>query len=475
MVLKKRGLFVLAVLLILPRFILANTEFEEPEYKRKIKFSGMASITEGQFVAGHHKQQKFEYRPWVHLAIAQIRLDAFIGERLQVIVAPEVKLWYNNYPYSDVPDWSSKPFRQYSTVAIDNGVGIISIGDVDDPFMKFAAGVMHYKYNADARNLGEYLFRSGVHPAYIFTEFDYAFSRIHGFRLSSELLDKRLTLDLFLHFEPEIHPVLDGSVSFLAGYKIPSLLDVGAAIQFERCFPVSGKELHTPTTSETNQYLTSTGKEEYFSFGGTKLMARASFDFKGLLPGGGIRERFGKEDGKIYAEIGVLGLKNVTKYNPSVDAITSDTLYAPDTSNNYYNNIGERIPIMFGINIPTFKVLDVLSLELEWYGWPYTNSFYDQGFDYANPLPKPPQSYPKDAYVKDNWKFSIFLKRQIMHGFSVIGQVARDHTHSYIYHEAQRDEEEVFTLPDNIESFGDVFTPITWGEFGWWLKLQYNF
>jgi hypothetical protein len=463
-------LFFAALLFLLNYSAVAQDD--ELQTGRKVDFSGSVSLTEGQFVGGHHKQKAFEYRPWSHLSIAQIRMDAYVGERLHIIVAPEVKLWYNNYPITDIADRSSLPFRQYSTVAIADGQGILSFGDVEQPFLQFAAGVMHYKYNPDSRNLGEYLFRTGVHPPYIFTEFDYAFARVHGLRVGSTLLDRRLNLDLLLSFEPEIHPVLDASLTFLAGYKIPSLIDVGAGIQFNRLMPVSGKTITTPTNGTKNSYLTSTGEEKNFSFGGTKLMARATFDPKGILPEG-VARIFGKEDGKIYAEMSVLGVKNYTKYH--MVASGNDTAYVSDTADNYYSKIGERIPIMFGFNIPTFKILDVLSFEWEWYGWPYTNSYYDQGFGYENPLPKPAQSYSADSYIKDNWKFSIYVKREVVKGFSIIGQVARDHTHAYIYAEAQRDEEEIFTLPDNIESIGDLFTPITWGEFGWWLKLQYNF
>ena len=113
--------------------------------------------------------------------------------------------------------------------------------------------------------------------------------------------------------------------------------------------------------------------------------------------------------------------------------------------------------------------------RVAWAGKKADQHQHHQGFGYENPIPKPAQSYPASAYKKDNWKFSIYAKRQVFGGFSVIGQLARDHTHAYIYAEAQRDEEEIFTLPDRIESIKDFFTPIKWGEFGWWLKLQYNF
>jgi hypothetical protein len=68
-----------------------------------------------------------------------------------------------------------------------------------------------------------------------------------------------------------------------------------------------------------------------------------------------------------------------------------------------------------------------------------------------------------DYQVSDNWKYSFNVKKTITKGFSVIGQIARDHTHHDIYYptyEAKDLYEEIFTQKDN---------------WGWWLKLQYSF
>jgi hypothetical protein len=51
-----------------------------------------------------------------------------------------------------------------------------------------------------------------------------------------------------------------------------------------------------------------------------------------------------------------------------------------DTSDEYYpgyNDLLKRTPIMFGFNVPTCKVLDVLSLEAEWWdSYPFANSYW---------------------------------------------------------------------------------------------------
>ena len=71
----------------------ASGAFSDENVEREVAFSGVVSITEGQFLKGHHKQKPYEHRPWHHMAISQLRLDAYVGERIHIIVAPEVKLW----------------------------------------------------------------------------------------------------------------------------------------------------------------------------------------------------------------------------------------------------------------------------------------------------------------------------------------------------------------------------------------------
>ena len=109
---------------------------------------------------------------------------------------------------------------------------------------------------------------------------------------------------------------------------------------------------------------------------------------------------------------------------------------------------------MFGFNIPAFKLLDYLSVELEWYGWPYaSNYYYLDGFYWNLPL-------PKGASGSSAWKYSFNLRKTMWNHISIIGQIARDHTRHDVYYNGQADVYEIFQTKD---------------EWGWWLKLQYNF
>jgi len=73
-------------------------------------------------------------------------------------------------------------------------------------------------------------------------------------------------------------------------------------------------------------------------------MGRLTIDPKGFIP----LSIFGKEDLKLYAEDRDPGSQGLPGQN------LNDSLVA-------YDDITERMPIMFGLHVPTFKVLDVLA------------------------------------------------------------------------------------------------------------------
>ena len=124
-----------------------------------------------------------------------------------------------------------------------------------------------------------------------------------------------LSLDLMLTQETQIIPINDWSLSFLAGYKVPNFLDIGAGIMFDRLIPISG-QLDNPVNGNT--FYTGNGTLDTLSWGGTKVMARVALDPKGLLPAD-FSKIFGKEDGNIYAEAAILGLKNIQAYKKAGD------------------------------------------------------------------------------------------------------------------------------------------------------------
>jgi hypothetical protein len=116
---------------------------------------------------------------------------------------------------------------------------------------------------------------------------------------------------------------------------------------------------------------------DYYTFKGFKTMARFSINFGTLL---GMDESMGQDAFKLYGEWALFGVKDQPFY---------------------YDRKSERMPVMVGLNIPTFGILDE----------------YIEG--------------SRDARIKeiekDDWKWSIYARKQITEGLTVFGQAARDH------------------------------------------------
>lgn len=424
----------------------------------KLDISGSTAIEEGQFVKAHFVGaaiKQMDYPIWNHRGYARLSLSATIGDRLRITIEPEIKLWSNTYAENLEADHSALPFRQWTKVTIEEGEGVYKFDNSDKPWLALAIGIMPYKYNPDAYNLGEYLFRSGCYPPYIITSFDRPYANLAGIRLNSTLKE-HFTQDLLFITETNILPMFDWSLAYLASYSLPSFFSVGAGIDLHHYFPVIGNSTTPKFTS--NSYLDENGNVQYYTFKGIKLMGRASIDFKGFLPEG-LRNHMGAEDAKIFGEAAVLGVQNYTSYLRAQDS----SLYK-DTLKNYYTDLSQRMPLMAGINIPTFKLLDVLSIQGEWWKWQYLNSYFMQ--DYKGAFPQPTetkgdinQSDLKKGYIK----WSIYAKKRITKGFDIMAQVARDHTFHEYYYENQRSDVEAFILQ------GKRY------EWGWWTKLQFSF
>ncbi|MBN2189113.1 MAG: hypothetical protein JW699_06640 [Chitinispirillaceae bacterium] len=452
----------------------------------KIQIGAMASIENGQFVRSNYAGASLPYKPWINKECTRLSLRATLSDHVQFIVAPEITMWFDNFDWHQMgAEAFAFPFSSHTTVSLANAQGIMTYGDKDDYTLEFAAGVMPYKYNNEVKNLGEYLFRSGCHPAFVVTSFDNAYATMTGLKIGLTRADL-LSLDLFLSTETQFLPTLDWSVSLLAGYKPVPCLEFGAGVMFDRLLPVdTTRESPSGPGNEQNRYFTEDRDTGHFSFSGTKVMARFTFDPLALFTDDFFQGMFGKEDCKIYGEAAVLGVRSITAYDRILDPITGlplDSGLMKDPLKNYYSNIKKRIPVMVGFNLPTFSgffeelgeeeplwrlfALDYLSLEVEWYGWPYPLGYGDvNNFRVMYPIPPSVPDFPGGdplAYEeKDNWKFSVNFKKTVIKGFSIAGQVARDHSHYDAYYTKYNTgyfSTEAFTLP---------------GDWGWWLKLQY--
>ena len=303
------------------------------------------------------------------------------------------------------------------------------LGEKARPWLSFTAGNFSYDYNPDVKNLGLYLLRGPVYPGVLISGFqnfdvDTSKSTLLGFKLHNAV--GNFSHDLLFLNERSLPPMYDWSLAYVAKYKAFDALEIGGGANFYRLVPYS-KALETPghldkaSLTSTNYYeVTAPGDTVFFTHQGIKLMAMFSLDFKRWLPSIG---SLGAEDGKLYGEAALLGVQNY------------GTIYAKRS---------QRIPVMGGFNFPAFGILDLLSLEVEWYGSPYRNDLGNIGNpggivapwmsnNSLTPIPSPgpvsPGAYPDST--RDNWKWSVLAQKTFARHIRFTGQIANDHYRPY--------------------------------------------
>jgi hypothetical protein len=293
-------------------------------------------------------------------------------------------------------------------------------------------GYFPFKYNPQSSNLGEYLFRSNCYPALIVSGFENSNmdkAKLAGLHLgySCDALG-RLKQDVLLNSELDIYPLHDINLTYIATYTPHPVFTIGAGVEFARLIvmdplkttPGLDTNFH-PTVDQWVGYVTpGTNDTTLYTFKGTKLMGRGTFDIKGAIEllTGKLR-LFGPEDMKLYGEAAILGVKDYP---------------------GWYEKMSQRTPGMAGFNVPTFKLLDILSVELEYFKNPYWNS---QEFIWKNQSPMPYTGIAagstfaswNDSLAKtdDDVKWSIYASKKINKFLRIGAQAASDHTPRNLY------------------------------------------
>jgi len=337
-------------------------------------------------------------------------------------------------------------------------------------------GFFGYKYNADAVNLGEYLLRSEAYPTVIQTGSMGGWVWMNSNEYKSMGTQFTWTSasgtwrhDLLLFSEFNQAPLFDFSPSYVVTGKVAKAVEVGAGVSFHRWIPIEPSRV-TPRNAENTyievddfpaygyqdpfslaytpissggtlkemqdriaNFVDSTGtpvvsaavdadgntiyirsdngdtlrirESQRLTFKAIKLMGRASLDLGVLLD----LPTATTGPFKVFTEVAVLGVENQPYY---------------------FENISERIPVMVGVSIPTFGILDALTLQAEYLKNPYPDNNFSQ---FSNSLPQP--SIPADystrkaggQYEEDDLKWSVHMKKTVVAGLEIYLQVANDH------------------------------------------------
>ena len=395
-------------------------EFEAPG----LKWGGFVSLREGQIVKGETETVIKGDPKNVSVWVQEMNLGLSLEAKFSQIpatgnIALEVAV---NNDYSPAEGDLGQTRRLNFYPFIHRADLLIDL--VDNGFLKMIldAGYFPFKYNNSVRNLGEYLFRSGTYPQYIINEVDFPMARLMGLHLDGAIGEK-FDFDVLLTTNIEWTAIGDVNLSGLFAWRPHPLLEIGLGGSWCSMISVDLDYTTPPDTVGTHtRYKAKPSNRNdtalyNYTFAGHKVMARMAFDLKQILPG---KDVFGEEDLKLYTEAAILG---VLDYPASMDGKTN------------YDTLWQRIPVMVGLNIPTFKLLDVLSLEVEWFGNQYVNNLNPLIFDNQ---PVPLSSFQGETDVDnyrnkhdDDVKWSVHAKKTIAGNFYIMAQFASDHIRWY--------------------------------------------
>jgi hypothetical protein len=401
------------------------------------------------------------------------------------------------------PGRTENPPRVSYVAYVEEGKGVWTYGPKERPSWRTSLGWQYYKDDPHTRIFGDYLIRSMIYPNLVFTSFHKARTQVFGLRLENNP-NSIFGHNFLATSETQRYPYYDISLVYSANAKFGNIFEVGAGVNWVSAIPIrpsrttpgggeyftvadntykevpfqtdkaikgpDGQVIKTVTirkiSSDTgelvvvdplgsrdssrfellngkmagllgglkpsqggynnpelskltpsgsnNLYPELGGTETKYSFSGQTLTFRAALN---LLAG---ESALGKDPFKIYTEAAVLGWKNYP---------------------GFYENRRDRIPMMMGINLPTFNIVDFLAVEGEYYPSKLAPTWLSR---FRRNVPQPgtgeiesfdtPWIFP-ERYKKDDWKWGLTTKKSFQ-GVAIAAQGGSDHMHSSTFDES---------------------------------------
>jgi hypothetical protein len=309
-------------------------------------------------------------QPFSHFG-GWVGFGATIEDRTDVSVVLAMMTW------NSLPLTPGSPFTRMQSLGSNLGHAYLAhrFGEAEMPWLTLKLGAFPYQYSS-GRNLGGRLFTSGTYPGTLTSNFwnpidgnDYGAQGLLG---AFAFLDGSLKLDATLFFEHGLEPHYDLSPGVVASYKIGEWAEIGAGAVFSHLIAwdddavtpkkrnnayLGGQRLASSEWLKPGLEFTDTlivdstdarhGQEvldrpdvpgakyltraengipnsqlEYYTFKGTKAMGRLTITPFSL---GGTRKA------SLYAEATLLGIKDYPFF---------------------YEKKAERLPVMFGMDLP---------------------------------------------------------------------------------------------------------------------------
>jgi hypothetical protein len=394
----------------------------ESHAQKDLTFNGGASMGFGQIVKSSDTTSFHYSGNRIQTVAAQIKMKGKFNDKL--LVSTGLGIVERHYPAGSIGNNGGRTPFVMSPVLINADFNY-SWWDTGDKKLNLSGGYFPFTYNPDVKNLGLYLLRGPVYPGILISGFETKHtkpvSNTLGFKVQH--VTGAFEQNLIFNSETETYPHFDVSPAYLASMQLGAAFHLGAGINFSHLITVDSR-LTSPDTfaydasdlpsslsvdpnSRTWAYVDTIAHDTSFlSFAGTKVMANASFDPKPFFGS----DALSPEDLKLYAEIAVIGLDMSGPYKA------------------IYGGYLQRMPVMMGFNAPTFKFLDHLSLEVEWYGAKFKDDlarYQSTTGSYHSPLPVV-NSHNMNL-KRDDWKWSLHAQRTIGQ-IRLSAQVANDHS-----------------------------------------------
>jgi hypothetical protein len=403
----------------------------------------------GQIVKGYNEETAQDYDMQ-----ALRRSNVIVSRKASLREDIDVKLGMMGVFFFVLPEQAGAPHTRLPkfVVGATQAEMIKHFGDPAAPWLDAEVGIFPYKYNPDAMDLGEYLLRSGTYPGYLVSggfnllSNDY---QVQGAAAHLNNFGGRLRTSFLLPMETAMPPMHSISPTLVSTFKGPAGIELGAGVTLNHFISAKpSKEAPRAHTTDDPPYMhwpTSIIEEvkkvkvpdtrpgaaagamrdsvtevirdttRFYTFQGAKLMGRIALDPKAWFGGSDL---MAPADLRLFAEAAVLGVKDYPFY---------------------YTDITRRIPIMFGMNLPTFRLLDLLCVQGEYYNSLWTNNI-DAVFENQWPVPYHPSYDPAfgpESTAKrakdDRWHWSVYAKKEFLKGATGFLQVANDHMRTFDY------------------------------------------
>jgi hypothetical protein len=413
------------------------TQIKAEDSKPKVEISGFGFLMFGQLAAGYIDDNSTTPQT-SHLWQNFAEVDLIASSKISNWCSTKIGFKMSNlYPLGTTNMQKSSFFMKF-TPQISMAEGIFN-WDLNFMDLTIESGVFQYNFNPDIKILGNYLYRSTAYPLYIENKLDYPWADMLGGRIETAFLDKKLKAELIINTRWDHPPWYDWNLGLTASYNFNNIVGLGAGICFDHALSVNTFETEARHLAVNIREIDSAaGDTSYYDYRSTKADFRLTFDPKNIFSDHSI---FGEQDGRIYAELGIIGFKDYKYF---------DTDPAP--------SLAHRMPFMVGVNVPCFKVLDLLSFEYEIFNSPWANKWAGKDNFGPRPLAGNDSTLLKNYQDEDNVKMGVYLKKRIAN-FQVSAFASNDH---YIYMTFDQENRPCFEQ--------SLRKP---GNWHWYIKLTY--